>query len=201
MINSQMNFLAHAYLSFYNPPLLVGNMIADFVKGKKSLNRFPEAIQAGIVLHRAIDEFTDTHPVTHQVRDMFRLHYGLCAALFADVIYDYFLANDSRIFNKHSLQTFAQYTYQTLHAYRQWWPDDFDRVFMYMETQNWLWNYRTESGLFRSMESLIRRFHLAQGIQPAMDDFHTHYEKLQGCYQRFFPALQSFVRNFHPLHA
>src|SRR5579875_2561759 len=49
MINSQMNFLAHAYLSFYNPPVLVGNMIADFVKGKKSLNRFPETIQAGIV--------------------------------------------------------------------------------------------------------------------------------------------------------
>lgn len=192
-----MNFLAHAYLSFYDPPVLVGNMIADFVKGKKSLVGYPETIQAGIVLHRAIDGFTDRHPLTQQVRNVFRLHYGLYAAPLADVIYDYFLANDDHIFNEDSLQTFARYTYETLHAYRQWWPTDFHRMFWYMETQNWLWNYRTEAGVFRSIERLIRRFQLTQGIQPAIDDFHLHYDTLQACYQQFFPALQSFVKNFH----
>ena len=30
-----MNYLAHAYLSFGNEDILVGNMISDFVKGKK----------------------------------------------------------------------------------------------------------------------------------------------------------------------
>jgi acyl carrier protein phosphodiesterase len=30
-----MNYLAHAYLSFNEPEILTGNMISDFVKGKK----------------------------------------------------------------------------------------------------------------------------------------------------------------------
>ena len=31
-----MNYLAHAYLSFGYSELLVGNLISDFVKGKKT---------------------------------------------------------------------------------------------------------------------------------------------------------------------
>jgi acyl carrier protein phosphodiesterase len=42
-----MNFLAHAYLSFNNPEILVGNMISDFVKGSRQF-QYPEAIQNGI---------------------------------------------------------------------------------------------------------------------------------------------------------
>ncbi|MBX5438365.1 MAG: DUF479 domain-containing protein, partial [Thermoflavifilum sp.] len=127
---------------------------------------------------------------------MFRRNYGLYAAPFADIIYDYFLANDEHIFNEQTLQTFAQHTYQTLRAYSQWWPKHFQHVFGYMEMQNWLWNYRTETGLFRSLENLVRRFHLAQGIQPAREDFHTHYAALLRCYQDFFPAVQAYVKNF-----
>ena len=48
-----MNLLAHAYLSFNNPPVLVGNMISDYVKGKKKFLYDP-AIQKGIELHRVV---------------------------------------------------------------------------------------------------------------------------------------------------
>ena len=60
-----MNYLAHAYLSFNDPEILVGNMISDFVKGKKKFD-YPLRIQAGIMLHRIIDEFTDGHPATRE---------------------------------------------------------------------------------------------------------------------------------------
>ncbi len=33
-----MNYLAHAYLSFNDPDVLAGNMISDFVKGKKKFD-------------------------------------------------------------------------------------------------------------------------------------------------------------------
>ncbi len=33
-----MNYLAHAYLSFGDPDILAGNMISDFVKGKKKFD-------------------------------------------------------------------------------------------------------------------------------------------------------------------
>ena len=43
-----MNYLAHAYLSFKEPDILVGNLISDFVKGKKKFN-YSLPIQKGIV--------------------------------------------------------------------------------------------------------------------------------------------------------
>ncbi len=58
-----MNLLAHAYLSFDQPEMLIGNMINDYVKGKKQFD-YPAAIHKGMILHRSIDEFTDTHEVT-----------------------------------------------------------------------------------------------------------------------------------------
>ena len=42
-------------------------MISDFVKGKAKEN-FPAAIQKGIMLHRAIDNFTDKHKATAAVK-------------------------------------------------------------------------------------------------------------------------------------
>ena len=57
-----MNFLAHIYLSGNNKKVTIGNFIADGIKGKKHQN-FSKNIQIGILLHRAIDSYTDAHPV------------------------------------------------------------------------------------------------------------------------------------------
>ena len=56
-----MNFLAHAVLSFERPEIMVGNFIADFVKGNAYLE-YPQSVRNGIMLHREIDKFTDQHP-------------------------------------------------------------------------------------------------------------------------------------------
>jgi acyl carrier protein phosphodiesterase len=66
-----MNFLAHAYLSFGNDDLIIGNMISDFVKGKKRYD-FPLPVQNGIELHRRIDAFTDAHAITSSSKKIFQ---------------------------------------------------------------------------------------------------------------------------------
>src|SRR5215471_10788786 len=101
-----MNYLAHAYLSFQQPAILVGNMISDFVKGKKKFD-FDDEIQKGIHLHRLIDEFTDEHAVTKEAKQVFKPYVGLYAGAFIDVAYDHFLANDENEFSKDSLWLFA----------------------------------------------------------------------------------------------
>lgn len=62
-----MNFLAHIYLSGNNELLKIGNFMADGIRGKQ-FEIYPKAIQNGILLHRAIDSFTDAHPVLDKVR-------------------------------------------------------------------------------------------------------------------------------------
>ena len=69
-----MNYLAHAYLSFGQPAILTGNMISDYVKGKKKFD-YPPEILRGINLHRSIDQFTDNHPATREAKEVFRPAY------------------------------------------------------------------------------------------------------------------------------
>jgi acyl carrier protein phosphodiesterase len=206
-----MNYLAHAYLSFGIPSITVGNLISDFVKGKQKFT-YPNAIQQGIVLHRAIDTFTDTHPVTRQAKVFFKEPYGLYAGPLVDVVYDHFLANDPLIFadseeathppafpdtgkgsSGTDLKAFAQKTYAQLEANQAFFPERFARLFYYMHTQDWLYHYRYKQGILNSFEGLARRAAYMGSADAAGRLFETHYTQLQGCYQRFFPELQEFT--------
>lgn len=44
-------------------------MISDYVKGKKKFD-YPPDIQKGIMLHRAIDTFTDFHEATKEAKNI-----------------------------------------------------------------------------------------------------------------------------------
>ncbi|HVU56996.1 MAG TPA: ACP phosphodiesterase [Puia sp.] len=190
-----MNYLAHAYLSFGVPDIAVGNLISDFVKGKKKLD-YPETIQHGITLHRAIDTFTDTHPITQKAKLFFRPNYGLYSGAIVDILYDHYLANDPDQFpSPGSLGTFALQTYQQLGGREPLFPERFARLFPYMRSQNWLYNYRHKEGIYNSLHGLARRATHMPDPDAAFQTFNTRYEQLQDCYRRFFPELKEFAFN------
>lgn len=60
-----MNYLAHIYLSGDDPLITMGNFMADGIKGKQYKTYLPQ-LQKGILLHRSIDSFTDSHPIVKQ---------------------------------------------------------------------------------------------------------------------------------------
>lgn len=191
-----MNYLAHAYLSFNHEEVLVGNLISDFVKGKKKFD-YTEGIQKGIILHRSIDQFTDTHPITKKAKEVFRPCYRLYSAAFVDVVYDHFLANDEQEFTEAGLLTFSEKVYTTLDQYVNHLPDRFARMFPYMKMQNWLFNYRTKQGTERSFEGVVRRAAYLTESDTAASLFEEHYEELRQCYLKFFPDLKLFARHMY----
>lgn len=187
-----MNYLAHAYLSFDVPPVLVGNLISDFIKGKKQFD-YPTDVHRGIVLHRAIDTFTDEHEVTAAAKSIFRPHYRLYSGAFVDVVYDHFLANDVQQFSGNRLFEFSQEVYSALDQYVSLFPEQFGLMYPYMKEHNWLYNYRQRLGIERSFEGLVRRSaYLTEG-HTAFGLFEDNYEVLQQCYAAFFPALKAFA--------
>jgi acyl carrier protein phosphodiesterase len=187
-----MNYLAHARLSFDDPDILTGNLISDFVKGKKKLD-YPKRIQAGITLHRAIDEFTDSHECTRQAKTFFRAAYRLYSGAITDVVYDHFLANDPHEFPADGLAVFVENAYRQLSGRQSFFPEKFLRLFPYMQSQNWLYNYRFKEGIFRSFAGLARRATQMPDPQMACEVFETHYAELGACYREFFPALRNFA--------
>jgi len=188
-----VNYLAHAYLSFGIPEIAVGNMISDFVKGKKK-DDYPPAIRQGIALHRAIDNFTDSHDLTRRAKAVFRDEYRLYAGALVDVSYDHFLANDPLSFpDTAALKAFSQRTYEQLAAWQPAFPDRFARMFQYMRTQDWLYHYRYREGIFNSFAGLARRAAYMPDPAPACRLFETHYTELGDCYREFFPLLKEFT--------
>jgi acyl carrier protein phosphodiesterase len=192
LISQRLNYLAHAYLSFSDSSLLTGNMISDFVKGKKKYE-YPEGIQEGMTLHRQIDQFTDQHPATANARALLKPACGPYAGPFVDIIYDHFLALDSGIFPGNSLSHFARSTYEQLGTMEEFFPPRFNSFAYYMRTQDWLYHYRFREGIFNSFKGLVRRAKYIYDAQPAFAAFEKYYSELNNCYKIFFPDIKAFA--------
>lgn len=186
----QMNFLAHAYLSFGQPGILAGNMMGDFVKGKQK-NTFPDEIKKGIELHWFIDSFTDTHPVVLEAKQAFKPLARLYSGMFVDVAFDYFLANDPAEKTEDEWRSFSQETYNIVGQYRYWFVPAFSELFYYMRMHDWLYNYRFDRQIKNSFNNVSRRAkYLPINADEVFDAFQNNVPFLKDCYERFFPELK-----------
>lgn len=167
-------------------------MISDFVKGKKKFD-FPPDIQQGIALHRAIDNFTDTHEATREAKEIFRPAYRLYSGAFVDVVYDHFLATDETEFTEHSLRLFSKKTYSILEDHFEHLPSGFAMMLPYMKTQDWLFNYRELWGIGKSLEGIVRRAAYLTESRTAFHLLEKHYELFQNCYRQFWGDIRTFA--------
>lgn len=168
-------------------------MISDFIKGKKQFD-YPLRIQAGIRLHRAIDEFTDSHAATKALKEYFRADYRLYSGAFADVVYDHFLALDSKQFaSDKDLLEFSQRCYVQLEGNSAWLGDRFGAMFPYMKTQNWLYNYQYDWAIGKSLEGVRRRSAYIEETAVAYNIFLTHKAAMKQCYDQFFPDVKMYA--------
>jgi len=88
-----MNFLAHIYLTDKLPLETIGNFMADGIKGKKYL-KYGDEIQKGILIHRWIDSYTDSHSIVKQSTKRLHAKYGHYSGVIVDILYDHFLAKN-----------------------------------------------------------------------------------------------------------
>ncbi|MEO8582892.1 MAG: ACP phosphodiesterase [Flavitalea sp.] len=195
-----MNFLAHAYLSFGDPEVLTGNMISDYVKGKKKFD-FAPRILGGIDLHRSIDEFTDNHPVTKEAAKYFKPAYGLYSSAFMDVTYDHFLAKEILLHGEQKFREFSADIYQKLERFEEVFPERFRTMFPLMKVHNWLLNYQFMWGIERSFQGLVSRAKYIDSSEAAMLVFMENYQLLSVAYKEFFPQLREYsLKKFADIH-
>ena len=189
-----MNFLAHSYLSF-SEEQLVGNMIADFVKNR-DVARLPESIQKGIKLHRAIDTFTDAHPLIHEAKAPFRPLVRLYSGAFVDVAFDYFLANDTTENSQREWQEHSREVYAVLRRYEEFLPEVFKKVLDKMQQDDWLYNYRNEWGIEYSFRNVVNKAQFLDKTTNVFPAFLANKDFLREKYEIFFPEIKSFAQDF-----
>lgn len=187
-----MNFLAHAFLSFGQEEILVGNLVADFIRGK-DLQSFSGEIQIGILLHREIDHFTDTHPLVKASQTYLRSKFRHYSSVITDIFFDHFLAKNWSIFSKTPLETFAQLTYKTLEKHLAELPVQFGEMFYWMKAQNWLVNYRELEGIQRTLNGLTRRATFDSKMNESMAILLEKEREFELIFFAFFRDLEIFA--------
>ncbi len=190
-----MNFLAHIYLSGKDENLMLGNFIADMVKGRQIEKYSPEVIK-GIRLHRKIDEFTDSHYYVTRSKNRIRKQYRHYSGVVVDMFYDHFLARNWDEYSKEPLDSFVQGAYNVLLKNYFMLPGRAKFILPIMIGSNWLVNYADLKSLQRHMEGLAHRTPFNSGMENAVVDLKKHYEGFEADFSDFFPELIKFVKEY-----
>jgi acyl carrier protein phosphodiesterase len=188
-----LNYLAHILLSGDSAQRRTGGFIADFVKGSR-LERFPDEIRRGIVLHRRIDTFTDAHPLVREACALLRPYFGRYAGIFLDVFYDYFLAKNWKLFSGVSLTRFALSFYVALLRSYRWLPLTVKSFVWHFIFTNRLGRYAHLEGIRQALWIMGRYSSLPQVSGEAVQILRKHEEELEQNFLKFFPLLQEYSR-------
>lgn len=190
-----MNFLGHFYLSQHDSDLLVGNFIADFVKGKK-YQKYPEKIAKGIMMHRHIDEFTDSHRMIRMGRKRLFPIYRHYASVIMDMYYDHFLARFWRMYSDQPLDSFSQDVYSTIESYWHILPEKSRYMFPYMKSGNWLLRYTSTEGIDKSLTGMSRRINNNSKLEFAVQQLREDYQVFQSEFEVFLPEARQAFKSY-----
>ncbi len=188
-----MNFLAHQHLSFPDESLMIGNFVADFIRGG-NLSAFPESVQRGIFLHREIDRYTDTHPVVRENVHLLSTYFGKYGAVLSDVWMDHFLSKKWDSFHDIPLSEFTASFYKLINRNFEMIPLRARRILPYMQYENWLLNYAHFDGMQKAMRGLGRRASFENSFEKeGVEILKKHYSDFEANFDQFYPDLVEHV--------
>ncbi|WP_108868193.1 ACP phosphodiesterase [Aquimarina aquimarini] len=189
-----MNFLAHIYLSGEDSQLKIGNFIADSVKGKKYLE-YPTRMQQGILLHRKIDFYTDTHSIVKKSVSRLFPKYRHYSTVIVDILYDHFLAANWSEYSNIPLDEYVTDFYDLLHKNYELLPKPIQRFLPYMVEENWLLSYATVQGIGSVLYRMNKRTKNKSGMNLAIIELEQYYTDFENEFRSFFEELELYTKN------
>lgn len=188
-----MNFLAHIYLSGDSREILIGNFIGDYVKGK-NISGYPEKVKQGIMLHRKIDSFTDSHILTRASKKVIAEKYGLYAGIVVDIYYDHFLSANWHLYSEIPLREYIHDKYRLLDSGFSIFPAGVKSWFPYFIKSNWLETYIHFNGLNMVFKRMSYRTSLPDHSDYAVSQLKENYDFLKENFIEFFSNMREMVQ-------
>jgi acyl carrier protein phosphodiesterase len=188
-----MNWLAHVVLSEPSPRFRVGNILPDIL-GLRALAPLGDEFQRGITCHRAIDIFTDDHPVFHRSRTRFHDGYRRFAAILVDVFYDHLLARHWSDHVDTPLPDFVAAFYDDLVNVRPEVPESVHPLLDHLRREDWLGANASVDGPRGAIQRVERRLSWRVDLSGAAAVFAREEAALAEDFREFFPELTAHVR-------
>jgi len=191
----KMNFLAHIYLSGDDDLLTIGNFAADSIEGNK-YKHLPKQMQDGILLHRQIDTFTDSHPIVKQSKKRLHENYGHYSGVIVDILYDHFLAKNWKQYSDVPLPEYVDVFYDMLSANFEILPIGTQKLLPFMVADNWLLSYASISGITKVLEGVNKRTKNRSKMNLAVAELQEFYDEFEQEFTLFFDDLIQFTQNY-----
>lgn len=186
-----MNFLAHLHLASLANSSLLGNLMADFVRGDPH-QQWPAAVADGIMLHRRIDVMTDSLPEVRAARQFFRPETSRVAPITLDVIWDHFLSrNWLKIQPEISLPAFLAHAHSVIAPELAHTSDRFQNLNHYLWSERWMENYAQAEYLEKVLRGMAARRPRLAALRDSYQDFITHYHQFDTLFWQFYPRMMT----------
>lgn len=190
-----MNYLAHIFLSGPRRRVQIGNFIGDAVKGS-AYNDYPGAIRSGILLHRAIDTFTDGHPAVRDTVRSLRPQFGRYSGVVLDIYFDHLLASRFGEFSDIPLKRFSRGFYIAMILNRRWLPERIKNFMWHFISTDRLSKYATPEGIGEALRIMVKYGRLDISPEEAVRYLTEHKEELWRVFLPFFTELRAYCESY-----
>ncbi len=188
-----MNYLFHLVLSGDNPDIIIGNYIADHIRGTKVVNELPNTVLKGVLLHRAIDAYSDMHPAVRHSVALLKPTHQRYASVAVDILYDHFLIKNWKQYVKVPFVKKVNSFYSLLEKRLDTLPPKSKKVSLKMMEANWLGMYETFDGLDMVFLGVTKRTHFPNALPDTVQYLIQYYDELDHDFQIFARDLFDFV--------
>lgn len=197
-----MNYLAHLILADDTDASRIGNLLGDFTRGTISSleDIYPTELVRGIQMHRAVDRFTDSHPVFKSARKLLSPDRQRFAGVILDIIFDHYLSIHWHNYYHQPLELFTRDVYQALDEHPEWRAGRLAQVFPRMKEENWLMTYTTVNGIELTLQRVSRRGKRTAQIAGGIHDLRENYAELEAHFQNLMPCLLDFAKTWKNNH-
>jgi len=196
-----MNYLAHLLLSGDNDDVLFGNFIGDSIKGKQ-YNNFSGDVRKGILLHRQIDTFTDSHPIYLKSKRRFYQNFPKISGVITDILYDHLLSLEWEKHSDKSLHQFINQSYKFLDTRMDEMPQRMTMVYQHMRENDWFKRYQSKEGTALSLQQIGKRMGFGENIGHSIMEFEENKDLFIEEFNLFFTDMRedsnSFLEEYQP---
>ena len=191
-----MNWLAHVFLSERNVEFRLGNLLADLVRGDDR-SRMPPEFLRGAACHKAIDAFTDAHPIVRRSRARIDPRHRRFSGVLVDIFYDYCLARHWSDYSAESLPAFTASFYAEAKSHPLSLPEAAETTLARIISHDLLGQYVRIAGVENSLRRmslyLARRWGREFRLEAGAQDLLAHEAAFDADFAEFFPQLQAHI--------
>lgn len=173
-----MNFLAHFLLAHPTSASRAGNFLGDFITGTpESLSQIvPVEVLDGIMMHRHIDAYTDSHPSFLEGKLLLAPEQRRFAGIILDIFTDHFLSLEWDRYSDTPLVDFTRQVESDLREHWEAFPEDARQMADRMFEDDWFSKYQTVEGIQLTLAGLSQSRPKFDPIAGAIEEFREHYD-------------------------